>query len=398
MRIGEAGAATRPPAKSWPGLAAAAALLILYALFGVTVALHTHHRLDPSGSPQFYDFSAFYQAGRFADAGQAAAAYDDKAMIAAERAAFPGVTARLPWNYPPSFQLVMAPLAALPYAAAWLVWTIATFGLFAAMARRLLPLRDVWILLLAPAAAINLLVGQNGILTCVLMGAGVLALERRPFVGGMLLGLLSYKPHFAVLAPLLLLITRQWRALGGAVVAGAVLMLASLVLLGEGAWIGFIDKTLHPAVFSSSSSDWRNIPSVQILARSLGLPGLAASALQGAVALAAIAGAARVWLRTKNARPRLAVLAAASLLITPYLRVYDLTLLALPIAILAAEDEVPLAERAGLAIAWLLPIYLLFGQPRIQVGALATLAVTGLACWRALRSDAATKRLTLGAS
>lgn len=398
MRIGEGNGAAASPAAGWLGLAIATTVLALYVLFGVTVALHTHHRLDPSGSPQFYDFSAFYQAGRFADAGQAAAAYDDKAMVAAEQAAFPGVTARLPWNYPPSFQLVMAPLAALPYTAAWLVWSLGTFGLYALMARRLLPLKDAWILLLAPAAAINLLVGQNGILTCVLIGAGVLALERRPFVGGLLLGLLSYKPHFAVLAPLLLLVTRQWRALAGAVVGGAALALASLGLFGEAAWIGFINKTLHPTVFSSSSSDWRNIPSLQILARSLGLPSLAASALHWACTAAAVMASAWVWLRSQDARARLAVLAAASLLVTPYLRIYDLTLLALPIAILAAEDEVSIAERAVLAIAWLLPLYLLFAQPRVQVGPLASLAVMGLATWRALRPDGVTKRLTLGAS
>lgn len=398
MATSESSKASPARAGGYLGLAAAAATLALYGLFALVVASHFHHRLDPSGSPLFYDFSAFYEAGRFADAGHAALAYDDKAMIAAEQAAFPGVTTRLPWNYPPSFQMATAALAALPYAAAWIVWTGASVALYAWMAARLVGWRSAWIVALAPAAAINVLVGQNGNLTAALLGAGVLLLERRPFVGGLVLGLLSYKPHFAVLAPLLLLVTRQWRALAGAIVSGAALVAASLALLGEAAWLAFIAKSLHPAVFSSSSSDWRNIPSVQILARTLGLPGLAAAALHGLAALGAVAGAAWVWIRRSEPRLRAAALAAATLLATPYLRVYDLALLALPIGVLAMDEDASLSERAILALAWLLPAYLLFGRPQLQIGAIATLAVMGLTVWRAAQADATTKRLTLVAS
>src|ERR1700735_5549500 len=102
----------------------AATILGLYVAFGCLVAINTHNRLDPAGSPLFYDFSAFYQAAAFADSGHAAAAYDDNAMIAAEKASFPGTTRRLPWSYPPTFQLALMPLAALPYVAAGLLWSV----------------------------------------------------------------------------------------------------------------------------------------------------------------------------------------------------------------------------------------------------------------------------------
>ncbi|MDR3514041.1 MAG: glycosyltransferase family 87 protein [Caulobacteraceae bacterium] len=400
LDIGGTDRAARPPATSRIGAILALAVLALYVLFGVVVGLHTHARLGPSGAPLFYDFSAFYEAGRFADAGHAAAAYDDKAMIAAERAAFPGITVRLPWNYPPSFQMLFMPLAALPYVAAWLIWSSVLYGLYALLARRLLPTRDLWVALLLPAAAINLLVGQNGFLSTVLMGAGVLALERRPIVGGVLLGLLSYKPHFAVLAPVLLVFTRQWRALGGAVVSGAALLLLSLAILGPDAWLAFADKALHPAVFTSSSSDWRNIPSVQILARTLGLPPVAASVLHWAVALAATVGAAWVWRRSDDARLRAGALAAATLLVTPYLRLYDLTLLILPIAALMApaDGEPGLGERAILVVAWLAPAVLLFTPPGVQLGPLVTLALMALVLWRMRRTAGSTMRLTLHAS
>jgi len=45
-----------------------AATLGVYFVFAVTAAMHTHGRVGLGGSPLFYDFSAFYQAGAFADA------------------------------------------------------------------------------------------------------------------------------------------------------------------------------------------------------------------------------------------------------------------------------------------------------------------------------------------
>lgn len=378
------------PARPAPRLGpiAALALLALYVLAGIVVTLHSRGPLGPGGAPRYYDFSAFYEAGRMADAGQAADAYDDRAMVAAEQAAFPGVRTRLPWNYPPSFQLVMAPLAALPYDLAWIVWTVSTVALYALLARRLAPPRDLWVLLLAPAAAINLLVGQNGLLTTVLMGAGVLSLERRPLLGGALLGLLSYKPHFAVVAPVMLVATRQWRALAGAVLAGGGLALASLALLGPAPWIAFFGKALHPAVFTSSSSDWRNIPSVQVMARTLGLPAGLASGLHWSVAAAALAAAGWTWRRTGDPRLRAGALAAATLLVTPYLRLYDLVLLVLPTAALMTARPAR-AERVLLAAAWLAPAALMFANPPVQLGPLCALALLALVSRRALAPQAA---------
>src|SRR5437868_11180206 len=97
--------------------------LATYIAFSLVSAMHTHNRIGLGGSPLFYDFSVFHQAGVLANGGHAADAYDDAKMIAAERAAFPGNTPRLPWNYPPTFQMMLMPLGALPYIAAWLIWS-----------------------------------------------------------------------------------------------------------------------------------------------------------------------------------------------------------------------------------------------------------------------------------
>ena len=59
-----------------------------------------------------------------------------------------------------------------------------------------------------PATFINLFHGQNGFLNAALLGAALLALDRRPVVAGILFGLLSYKPHLGLLVPLALLAGR----------------------------------------------------------------------------------------------------------------------------------------------------------------------------------------------
>ena len=283
--------------------------------------MNSHGRLGPNGTPLFYDFSAFYQAAGFADAGHAARAYDDGAMLAAEQAAFPGATLRLPWNYPPTFQLILAPLGALPYVAAWLVWSSALYGFYALLARQIAVAGQRWLVLLAPGAAVNLLVGQNGLLSTILMGGGVMLLRSRPIVAGGLLGLMTYKPHFAVLVPLVLICGREWRALGAAVVSGAGLALLALAVFGVDPWFAFVHKAIEPSsIFSSSSSDWRSIPSVMIMARTLGASAGLGAALHWSVAAAAAFGTFWVWRKTDDGLLRAAALATATLLVTPYLQ------------------------------------------------------------------------------
>lgn len=359
----------------------AAATLGVYVLFVLVAAQHTHNRIGLGGTPLFYDFSCFYQAGQFADHGQAANAYDDATMIGAEQAAFPGSTLRLPWNYPPSFQLLFMPLAALPYVPAWLIWSGATYGLYALLARRLVQPRQLWILLLAPGAAVNLFFGQNGLLSTTLMGAGVLLLKRRPILGGALLGLLTYKPTFALLVPLVLVSGREWRALAGAVACGAAMALLALAVLGPAPTLAFLHKALQPAaVLSSSSSDWRAVPSVMTLARTLGLNPSVSSACHWIVAAAAAIGALWTWARTRDLRLRAAALATATLLVTPYLRTYDLALLILPIAWLLAGPAGGrrVGERAMVVAAWSLPGLLMLMTPTVQFGPLVAMGLMGL--------------------
>jgi len=338
----------------------AAAVLGLYLAFALFVATNIHRGVDPAGTPLGVDFSTFYQAARFAASGHAADAYDDDVMLAAVKAAFPGSTIRLPWNYPPVFQLILAPLASLPYWVAWLAWSVILFFGYAWTARSLGAPPLFWFLLLFPGAVVNLYLGQNGLLMATLMGGGMVMLDRRPRAAGALFALTVCKPHLAILIPSALLCGREWKALGAVLAAGAGLIGLSVAALGVAPWISFVDKVMTaPAMAPASSTDWRMVPSALSVARNLGFSPTHATALYLAVALAGSVMVMLVWRRSADWQLRAGALAAGALVVTPYLRAYDLALLLLPMAALAHGLGAAAVRRLLIAAAWILPAAIL---------------------------------------
>jgi alpha-1,2-mannosyltransferase len=181
---------------------------------------------DRNGKPIGTDFSSFYAAGSLALEGRAGDAYSIPAHRAREQQTFGAETPYYGWMYPPVFLLVATPLALLPYPLALAVWQGATLALYLAVIAVILrrarqargAIADTWLPVAAafPAVFINLGHGQNGFLTAGLLGAALVALPRRPVVSGLLIGLLSYKPQFALVIPFALLAAGQWRAIAAA--------------------------------------------------------------------------------------------------------------------------------------------------------------------------------------
>lgn len=353
--------------------------LILAGAFYATVVLAwlvgQRNGVTAGGAPLFFDYATFRQAGRFALEGHASRAYDDAAMMAAQLATFPGSTTRLPWNYPPSFQLLLMPLAAVPHAAGFIAFGLGGVLALLAARRRFMAALPVGLAVLAPGVFANLLLGQNGLFALALLVVGVGSLRQRPVVAGVALGLLALKPQLALAVPIALLASRAWRALLAAAASQAALAAVAAVGLGVDAWWAFLAKAAHPAaVIGGSSSSRDTVPSLGVLARQLGA-GASVAAL-GQLVGAVLAGVvlARQWRKGDDPLALLAGLGAASLLIAPYLRPYDLVLL-LPVTALACRDGSQagwVLKLAGLA-AWLAPALLMFTVPPLQYGALVSL-------------------------
>jgi hypothetical protein len=233
---------------------------------------------------------------------------------------------------------------------------------YLATMRAILPRPETLLIAAAfPAVFVNIGHGQNGFLTTALLGGALHLLDRRPWLAGVLIGLLTYKPQFGVLIPIALLAGGRWRTIGAAVTTSAGLLALSFVALGGGVWHAFADSMnfTQTVVLEQGGTGWEKIQSIFSAVRMWGGSVQLAYAVQ--IALAAMLAASLAWLWRSDAAFELkaAALAVGSLLATPYVLDYDLVVLGIAVAYLA---RLGLSEgfRAGeislLAAAWLAPL------------------------------------------
>lgn len=368
--------------------------LAVFIVAGVGWLAMTDGLLDPKGKPVGYDFITFWAASNLTLDGEPAAAFDLARIYEAERIALPGLRDIFAWHYPPTFQLLIAPLSLLPYLASLAAWLAVTLMAAIAVIRRLVPSPQTVVLFLSfPATWLNLMQGQTGFLTMALFGGAVLLLERRPVAAGILFGLLSCKPHFGPLVPLALLCGRRWTVFGSAAVTTIVFGAASAFLLGADVWLAFWhNMPLLRDVLEQGGVPWDKMVSVFTALRLLGLGVLPSYVAQALLAVAAAAGAAWVWWRAVPIRLAAAVLVSGALVATPYAFDYDLVLLAVPVALLARDGIergwLP-GDREVLLAAWLAPLLspVIAHASGIQLGWLCLVALFGVAVRRAVAAD-----------
>jgi alpha-1,2-mannosyltransferase len=346
-------------------------------LCGLVFLLATSNGLnDYQGRPLGTDFSNIYAGGTYVLDGQPGTAFDPPSQHARQQMIFGKDTPFYGWCYPPFLLFVAAALALLPYVAALAVWQLSTMLLYVGMlwsVLRFAPSRQnegmaltrdpMWLLLAIafPAVFVNLGHGHNGFLTAALIGTALLVLDSRPVVAGILFGLMSYKPQFGVMIPLVLLATGRWRAFASAGATVLALIVVSTLAFGTDVWRMMIDALpfTREVVLEQGGTGWHKIQSVFSWARMWGAGVPFAYAAQGAVTVAL--GAALIWLWRSNASYRLkaAALPIASILATPYSLDYDLMALAPAIAFLAVEgfDRGFRAwEKTALAFLWFMSL------------------------------------------
>lgn len=369
--------------------------LILFAL--ATLALWTmgEGRLDALGRPIGTDFSNFYAAGSLALESRPAAAYDLPDLFKEEEALTGQSENVYGWHYPPIFLLVAAPLAALPYVAALVVWLAAGFALYLFAIWKILP-RPLALLAAAafPAVFVTIGHGQNAFLTAGLLGLGLALLERRPWLAGLLLGSLCYKPHLGLVLPFVLIAARQWKPFLGAAIAVVLLAALSVVAFGVEPWRAFFASSdvTRTFVLEEVATGWHKIQSLFSAVRGFGGPVAAAYAAQALLSLAVLGMLVRVWIGG-GGRAEKAAVALGALLVTPYVLDYDMLLMAPAMAFLVArglEEGFRPYEKALLAAAWIAP---LLARPAAQLlhlplGLIVMLALFAMAC--AERSPRAT--------
>ncbi len=350
-----------------PAVQYAAVSLVLCAVVLTPFYWPAQDGLDVTGHQIGRDFINNWVGPQLAFSGRLGTLFDLDGYVQAIGALFGESLPFHNWGYPPFTLIWFWPLGQLPYFWALGLWTVGLFAAYAAVGVRFVaPERRLWMLLLlacAPATIVNAVGGQNGFLTAALLLGGVLALDRRPILAGVLFGLLTAKPQLGLVLPLALLALGAWRTIASACATTGLLIGASLLAFGMEPWRQYLTAT--SAFQLSLLRDFGGfypymMTSVLAEARTFGASFGLAAALQVAVSIPVALAAAWAVTRTREARQRALILASAAPLITPYAFNYDLTALSVVLAWRILEGPAQATPRDLLfRLAWLVPIVLM---------------------------------------
>lgn len=367
-------------------------VLLAYVAASIAQLATSHHLIAPSGAPIVGDFVNQYAASIFAIHGHPALVYNLHRQHLQQISVLRGASTDLwAFEYPPMYLLMVLPLSLLPLAWSWVMFETVTLAGYVAVIRRVAPRAGaLWLAIAFPAVIINFMCGQNGFVTTALMGGGLLLMESRPILAGTLFGLMVYKPQFAVLVPLALLVDRRWRVLIATGLSAVLFVAASLAIFGEPTWRAFIGSIpfTQKTVLDNGALGFYQLLSIFGAIRMWGGGLKMAYAFQAALAMYAAIAVIWVWRSDQPFALKAATLAAGSLMVSPYLLQYDLVLLALPIAWTAMEalehGFLPF-EKFVLSLAWFVPrIALSAGEiAKIPVAPIAIVALMTMILRRA---------------
>jgi hypothetical protein len=363
-------------------------LFVINAVFFPTAFFAHWWIFDEKGLGIPTDFVNVWSAGKLVLDGHAALAYDWDIQKQVQVAVLgQGYQGNFAWHYPPPFLFVASLLAHFPYAVAFIGWAAASLVPYLAVMRGIVGRPFGLLLALAfPVVLTNTLVGQNGFLTASLIGGTLYLMPARPVLSGICLGLLSYKPQYGLLFPLVLIAASQWTVFFTAGAVAVAMALASWLAFGTESWQAFFHwmPMFSQAFLTEGRAPWGKMQSIFAVVRYFGGTEPLGWLFQWIMSATVAVVLTLVW-RSRISYPlKAAALASGTLLITPYLFLYDLMVLAIAMAFMVRIGLRRGFERyelpaLGLAAA-LLMFYPLVGAP---TGLVATLIVTVLIARRA---------------
>jgi hypothetical protein len=300
------------------------------------------------------DFAIYYCAGTIVREGLGHQLYDSDTQFRIQRSFAREVSIRqgpLPYNHPPFEALLFVPLTYLSYPQAFLLWDLANLAMLAALPFLLRPhlpqLQDyswpLWMLLSLAFSPVffNLLQGQDAILLLFLYTLAFVCLSKgRLPLAGLWLALALFKFHL-VLPFVVLLLLQKRRVLYGFLPAAAALALISVATVGWDALRSYPHYVLYLERNRPQSaivpSDMPNLRGILYLFLD-STPHLGAAVLASSVVVFLFAA----WQCRGNRNSRLlpmtfSLAVVATVLVSYHVLRHDLSILMLPIFLLANE-------------------------------------------------------------
>lgn len=330
---------------------------------------------------RLHDFLNLYTGASLARDANFSGMHLPEVQLQREQKYAPELRELVPFVRPPFYALLLAPLASLPFGAAFWAWLAAQTVLLAAVwawaFRRWGTDALIFGSMYLPTA-LGIAHGQDCVLIlAIVLGVYALADRQQHFFSGAVLGAGLIKFHLFLLWPLMLLIQRRWRMLAGACLAIAAELLLSLILAGP---VG-----LSRYIALLRMSDLRHLspsPELMINARSISVnlfsDHLAVTGLFTVAAVLLTVAAcwgAPLWRAVSAA-------SAGSLLVAPHVYGYDagLLLAGLWFAIFESHTRWP-RILAALLITPIPMLLALAGSPWSAAAPLALLAFLASLAW-----------------
>jgi hypothetical protein len=389
------------------------AVFAAYVVYVASMFIGGYRAAATGGIPWYTDFTQTYAVSLVVREAGAIFLFADEpiflALVDTARLAFgPELSSRqalaaggvaTPWMYPPTFIFCIAPLAFMPYLAAYLAWIVATAIPYLAAMRQILSDGSAWrnawpIALASPTTYSNLMYGQTGFLSAGFIGLGLHLIQARPLLAGTLIGLASVKPHLGLLIPVALAAGGHWRVFASATATTLGLAGASAMVYGLEPWAATVGSLGYYAEgFAAGGYSLLAMTSVLSTVRLPGGSAVLMWTVQGFATALMVVLIAGIWWRGRRRPESLglqsAILCFATPLAIPACYVYDLALLMPGVAWLWLD----LRSRGGhrreyacLIVALVVPMfsYELARVSGVQIGAAAPFGLLMLALYRQL--------------
>jgi hypothetical protein len=349
------------------------------------------------------DFMFFYPVAVLAGGGDAEGVYDSDVLTATGRAHLGPRIPELVWPYPPTMSLPLAILGQFPPGTALALWIVTGVTALLAISRLILGSWAIGlVVLLFPGTGFGLFTGQFTLHLSFLLGMALLYGTARPVTSGVALGLLTWKPHFAVVPFLALLFRAPRLTATVGLLTAAAMIVVSLMVFGLAPWLIFAEQGFRHSQVVYEEAPITRFITVFGAAFSFGTSPAVAMALHAAGALIAILGGTWLWFHARQLSIRILGVLVASLQITPYALDYDLGFLVLPWLLILRESQDDSVRARGLLLPWLtltaiIPVtYISMISMRRSVAAPILLALLALLCWQA-RPDRAIQQSPIAA-
>jgi len=284
---------------------------------------------------------------------------------------------------PPFYAALLKPLSFFPYLTAYAIFSLLTLLsilFFVIRFAKQCPDLAVFASISIPFLSV-VLNGQDTPFLLAFLGISMLLQKKgKDFSAGLVLSLCAIKFHLFLFLPILWVLKKKWRTLGGAVSGAAALFVIGIAIAGFASIGQYIALLRDPFINSTPA----NMPNLHGLASTLG------GDIRLEVGFAAAVIFAFLWLCSKTEDYDLLFAAAlvCGLLLSFHSGIADCVLLyPVFVLVLRVSQSIPLRVATALILSPVPFLTALAGAPYSSVLPLGLLTVLGLICLSALRPN-----------